>query len=38
MEYKVLGFIVIKKITTANNRKTATRVHFRNILLKGGIT
>jgi len=37
MEYKTLGYIVIKNYPTANNRKTAAKVHFRNILLKAGI-
>jgi len=37
MEYKTLGFIVLKKFPTAKNRKTGAKVHFRNILLKGGI-
>ena len=37
MEYKTLGFIVIKKFSTANNRKTAAKIHFRNFLLKVGI-
>jgi len=37
MEYKALGFIVIKILPTANNCKTAAKIHFWNILLKAGI-
>jgi hypothetical protein len=37
MEYKTLEFIGIKILPTANNRKTAAKFYFWNILLKAGI-